>query len=75
MSPCGGVGANTALTDAAELARVLAALVDTHVQVADIASYESATRARAFKNVMRSYAGSRKMFDQRPFEECREATL
>jgi hypothetical protein len=27
-------------------------------------------RARAFKSVMRSYAGSRKMFDQRPFEEC-----
>ena len=75
MSPCGGVGANTALTDAAELAKVLAASADTHVQVADMASFESAMRARAFKSVMRSYAGSKKMFDQRPFEECQEARL
>ena len=75
MSPCGGVGANTALTDAAELARVLAASAHTHVRVADVAVYESAMRARAFKSVMRSYAGSKKMFDQRPFEECQEVRL
>jgi 2-polyprenyl-6-methoxyphenol hydroxylase-like FAD-dependent oxidoreductase len=75
MSPCGGVGANTALTDAAELARLLAASGDSPVQATDIAAYESVMRARAFKSVMRSYAGSRKMFDQRPFEECQEARL
>jgi len=75
MSPCGGVGANTALTDAAELAKLLAASGDTHVQAAEIATYESTMRARAFKTVMRSYAGSKKMFDQRPFEECQEARL
>jgi 2-polyprenyl-6-methoxyphenol hydroxylase-like FAD-dependent oxidoreductase len=75
MSPCGGVGANTALTDAAELARLLAASGDSPLQAADIASYESAMRVRAFKGVMRSYAGSKKMFDQRPFEDCQEARL
>lgn len=75
MSPCGGVGAVTALTDAAELARLVAASGDSPVQAADIASYESSIRARAFKSVMRSYAGSKKMFDQRPFEECQEARL
>jgi 2-polyprenyl-6-methoxyphenol hydroxylase-like FAD-dependent oxidoreductase len=75
MSPCGGVGANTSLTDAAELARLLATSDDTHIQATDVASYESAMRERAFKGVMRSYAGSKKMFDQRPFEECLEARL
>lgn len=75
MSPCGGVGASTALTDAAELARLLAASRGSPIQATEIASYESAMRARAFKSVMRSYAGSRKMFDQWPFEECQEAKL
>jgi hypothetical protein len=63
------------LSDAADLARLLATSCDTPVQAADIASYEGVMRARAFKGVMRSYAGSKKMFDQRPFEECQEARL
>ncbi|KXT10986.1 hypothetical protein AC579_5012 [Pseudocercospora musae] len=74
MSPCGGVGANTALVDAAELAEVL---VRTHgsPEVANVANFEERMRARAFKSIMRSYAGSKKMFDAQPFEDCPSATL
>ena len=74
MSPCGGVGANTALVDAAELAEVL---VTTHgtPEVADVAKFEERMRARAYKSIMRSYAGSKKMFDAQPFENCPPATL
>jgi 2-polyprenyl-6-methoxyphenol hydroxylase-like FAD-dependent oxidoreductase len=70
MSPCGGVGANTALADAAELAEVLTGGANSTISAEGVGSYEESMRARAFKSVMRSYAGSRKMFDQRPFEEC-----
>lgn len=73
MSPCGGVGANTALGDAAELAKVL--LGNDGLSAASIGAYEDAMRKRAFKSVMRSYAGSKKMFDQRPFEECAVAEV
>jgi len=70
MSPCGGVGANTALADAAELAELLTGGGDSTISAEGVGSYEESMSARAFKSVMRSYAGSRKMFEQRPFEEC-----
>lgn len=75
MSPCGGVGANTALTDAAELSQVIVSVGEGMLSAADIGVYEEAMRKRAFKSVMRSFAGSKKMFDQRPFEDCSVAEL
>lgn len=68
MSPCGGVGANTALRDAAELARVLAGIEP--VTADQIGTFEEDMRKRMVKSLMRSFAGSKKMFDQRPFGEC-----
>lgn len=84
MSPCGGVGANTALRDAAELAKLFtkdlsrddAGLsIDAHARgdggdhVARVAAFDEGVRKRAFGAVMRSYVGSKAMFSQAPFEE------
>lgn len=75
MSPCGGVGANTALTDAAELAQVIVGVGKGPLSAAAIGAYEESMRKRAFRSVMRSFAGSKKMFDQRPFEDCSVADV
>lgn len=68
MSPCGGVGANTALRDAAELAKAIGAGKDNPASKS-VGLFEEDMRKRAFKSLMRSFAGSKKMFDQRPFHE------
>jgi 2-polyprenyl-6-methoxyphenol hydroxylase-like FAD-dependent oxidoreductase len=70
MSPCGGVGANTALSDAADLARIIKKSGSERISADGIGGFENSMRERAFRSLMRSYAGSKKMFDQRPFEEC-----
>ncbi|KAL9096259.1 MAG: hypothetical protein Q9165_001782 [Trypethelium subeluteriae] len=69
MSPCGGVGANTALRDAAELARLIADGGAGALTAEKVGIFEKGLRKRAFGSLMRSFAGSKKMFDQRPFED------
>ena len=68
MSPCGGVGANTALVDAKELALLLTS--KGTLTAGDIGEYENAMRTRATASIMRSYVGSKKMFNQQPFSRC-----
>ncbi|KAF2230549.1 hypothetical protein EV356DRAFT_536266 [Viridothelium virens] len=69
MSPCGGVGANTALRDAAELARLIADGGVGALTAERVGMFEKDLRKRAFGSLMRSFAGSKKMFDQRPFDD------
>ena len=69
MSPCGGVGANTAVRDAAELVRLFAGAGHEAPTAEMVGSFEKDLRHRAFPSIMRSFAGSKKMFNQRPFSE------
>ena len=69
MSPCGGVGAATALKDASELAASIHAQ-QGRVKKEEIGNYEEGLRARAKVSIERSYFGGRKMFQQRPFAKC-----
>ena len=91
MSPCGGVGANVALRDAAELGRIFAStgasrednaervvggsVSDQHDMAQQVASFEEGLRKRAFGGIMRSYVGSKAMFGQKAFEELDVAEL
>ncbi|KAL7941082.1 hypothetical protein V8C42DRAFT_361336 [Trichoderma barbatum] len=67
MSPSGGVGAVTALVDGANLAKTIAT---RGISVESIGDFEEGMRNFAGLNIRRSYIGGRKMFGQRPFEEC-----
>lgn len=68
MSPTGGVGANTALRDAANLCQV----VIEGVSVESIGRYEEQMREYAKKAVEMSYMmGAKRMFDAPPLEECK----
>ena len=67
MSPCGGVGAVTAIRDAALLSRIIG---EEGISTESIGKYESEMRVYARKGIERSYFGGKKMFAQRPFEEC-----
>ncbi|KAL9101313.1 MAG: hypothetical protein Q9163_003425 [Psora crenata] len=67
MSPCGGVGAVTALRDAALLSRVIG---EEGITSTSIGKYESEMRSYAQMGIQRSFFGGKKMFAQRPFEEC-----
>ncbi|KAH7094399.1 O-methyltransferase-domain-containing protein [Paraphoma chrysanthemicola] len=83
MSPCGGVGANTALRDAAELGKLLSGIfpsttnsVNGHSEITGpssviqkVADFEEGLRKRALAGIMRSYVGSKRMFDQKSFED------
>lgn len=69
MSPCGGVGANTAIRDAAQLVKVITDSKDRALSPEDVGSFEKNVRERAFRSLMRSYVGSKRMFDQLPFDE------
>lgn len=64
-----GVGANTALVDAAELAELFGG-PRSCVDPTSVGRYEESMRKRALGMIMRSFVGSKKMFDQRPFGEC-----
>ncbi|KAL9622213.1 MAG: hypothetical protein Q9160_003396 [Pyrenula sp. 1 TL-2023] len=68
MSPCGGVGANTALGDAKDLTRIISNFGTLTSD--DIGEYEKMMRARATISIMRSFIGSKKMFNQQPFSKC-----
>lgn len=74
MSPCGGVGANTALRDAAQIADFLCGN-SAPVTAENVAAYEEGLRKRAFQSITRSFAGSQKMFQQKPFGECSPVEL
>lgn len=67
MSPCGGVGAVTALKDAAVLAGKIA---DGGINEKSIGAYEAEMRLYAKINIDRSFFGGKKMFGQRPFVDC-----
>ncbi|KAH0282324.1 cercosporin toxin biosynthesis protein [Aureobasidium namibiae CBS 147.97] len=67
MSPCGGVGAVTALKDAATL---LDALVKQGSGVETIDPYETKMREYARSSIERSYMGGKKMFGQPRFDDC-----
>lgn len=67
MSPCGGVGAVTAIRDAAMLSRIIG---EEGISAASIGKYESEMRVYARMGIERSFFGGKKMFAQRPFEEC-----
>ena len=70
MAPCGGVGANTALRDAAELVKLIAGAKSEETLTAEaVGAFEEDLRKRAYRSLLRSFAGSKKMFDQRPFHE------
>ncbi|KAL2062950.1 hypothetical protein VTL71DRAFT_6022 [Oculimacula yallundae] len=72
MSPCGGVGAVTALHDAASLAGKIGA---TGISAKNIGAYETEMRGYAKLNISRSYFGGKKMFGQLPFSECKPLDL
>ncbi|KAF7197936.1 Dual O-methyltransferase/FAD-dependent monooxygenase CTB3 [Pseudocercospora fuligena] len=70
MSPCGGVGANTAICDAASLAKVFVASSGRPTSK-DIAAFEDDMRQRASKSILRAELGSKKMFGLRSLADCR----
>lgn len=73
MSPCGGVGANTAICDAASLAKVL--VESNGSPVANIVStFEKDMRKRAHISIVRSEIGSKKMFGLKSLAECQTWT-
>ncbi|CAD6585938.1 MAG: hypothetical protein ASARMPREDX12_002167 [Alectoria sarmentosa] len=72
MSPTGGVGAVTAIRDAALLSSIIS---EQGVTAAGIAEYESEMRIYAKMAIQRSFFGGKKMFAQRPFEECEELEM
>jgi 2-polyprenyl-6-methoxyphenol hydroxylase-like FAD-dependent oxidoreductase len=67
MSPSGGVGAVTALVDGANLAKTI---TTKGISTESMGEFEKAMREFAGANIRRSYIGGRKLFGQRPFEEC-----
>ncbi|KAI3318671.1 cercosporin toxin biosynthesis protein [Xylariaceae sp. AK1471] len=67
MSPCGGVGAATALADGASLARTIAT---EGISAESIGQFERGMRELAGANIRRSYFGGRQMFGQKPFDRC-----
>ncbi|KAI0452383.1 cercosporin toxin biosynthesis protein [Xylaria acuta] len=67
MSPSGGVGAVTALVDGANLAKTIAT---KGLSTESIGDFEQAMREFAAANIHRSYNGGRKMFGQKPFDQC-----
>ena len=66
MSPAGGVGANTALRDAAALA---AAMVNGAGQREAVAGYEAAMRVWARTAIQASNEGARRLFEANPINE------
>ena len=68
MSPSAGVGATTALRDAATLSQVLA---EEGSQVEKVGKYEGLMRAYARDTLIRSSMGGKHMFGMRLFEELK----
>ncbi|KAJ0162813.1 6-hydroxytryprostatin B O-methyltransferase [Colletotrichum tanaceti] len=69
MSPCGGVGAQTAICDACSLAETIAAAQGSPT-AEEIGAFEEAMRIRARRSILQSEMGSKKMFGLRSLEDC-----
>lgn len=67
MSPCGGVGAVTAIMDAAALTE---SLQTGGIKKESLGEYEAKMRVYARKSIERSYFGGKKMFGHAPFDQC-----
>lgn len=72
MSPTAGIGATTALRDAAMLVQVLR---EEGVSVEGVGRYEDFMRGNAREGIERSALGGRHMFGMRPFEELGKVVL
>ncbi|KAJ7785693.1 cercosporin toxin biosynthesis protein [Mycena metata] len=72
MLPAAGIGANTALRDAALLSKTLA---DKGRSAEAIGSYEAAMREYAGQAVAMSHMGGKHLFGMKAFEELKPATL
>ena len=68
MSPGGGVGAVTALKDAAVLTK---SLVKDGISASSVGAYEAEMREYAGASIARSYRGGLKFFGQPAFEDCK----
>lgn len=73
MSPCGGVGANTAICDAASLAKVLVASNGSPL-ANSVGIFETDMRRRAHISIVRSEIGSKRMFGLKSLAECQTWT-
>ncbi|EIN06040.1 FAD/NAD(P)-binding domain-containing protein [Punctularia strigosozonata HHB-11173 SS5] len=77
MSPTGGSGANTALSDAANLLKVFTELFSTGSRPSEeavrarVGKYEEEMRAYAGMAIQGSYHGGRMLYAQRPWTECK----
>ncbi|KAK2005550.1 O-methyltransferase [Colletotrichum eremochloae] len=69
MSPCGGVGAQTAICDAASLVKVLKASQGSPTSHS-IGVFEEGMRSRARRSIKHSEVGSQKMFGLSSLEDC-----
>lgn len=72
MPPSGAVGAVAALHDASILAR---RLVEDGMGVESIGAYEKEMRAHAGAGIGRSLKAGEQLWNQPPFEECKEVSL
>ncbi|KAL5348234.1 hypothetical protein ACLOAV_006715 [Pseudogymnoascus australis] len=68
MSPSGGVGAVTALRDAALLSNTISKF---GISASSIGEYEETMRGYAQASIERSYFGGKKMIGQEPFAKCK----
>jgi len=68
MSPTGGVGANTAINDAAILCQVL---VEGGITKESIGKYEEKMRKVAKRAIEKSYNRGKKLYNHPPFDECK----
>ncbi|KAJ5806463.1 uncharacterized protein N7503_004065 [Penicillium pulvis] len=75
MPPTGAMGANTALRDAADLARRIADVGVEKVGEEVIGEYEDSLRAFAKMAIGLSWKGGMKSFGLRPVEECDKIIL
>ena len=78
MSPVGGVGANSAFQEAADLCKAMteafqSSSADKHVDA--IISYQDAMIARASETIKRSVGGAGHMFGMKAVEELKPAVL
>jgi 2-polyprenyl-6-methoxyphenol hydroxylase-like FAD-dependent oxidoreductase len=71
MSPTGGVGANEALQDSADLLKVLKGDISAET----VGAYEAVMREHAGKAILGSGMGGKKFFNMRPFSELPELEL
>ncbi|KAI9656309.1 MAG: hypothetical protein M1821_004972 [Bathelium mastoideum] len=72
MSPAGGVGAITAIKDAATLTKVLAS---DGISTSSIGAYEEAMRSYAGINIRKSFGGGSRIYRLPPPDQCKEIVV